>query len=545
MPASGNRTPVDTIRHELGHALVGQNEGLTQRGMVRHTHIDAGSNMRAAVSWDASDLYQPGTRRIKAEKLPAMVKTFMGGIAADEAFNDIPRSANRNFDFHRPGNDGSQAYQFLKDAGFNHEDSIEYMHKMIDSAKEYLTQSHVSDIIKENESVREPGLSRQYHYSSERLRQMHEESVRRGQNGKPDNAAVNGGGVENSAADDARGKGEAARADQAVSPEKVTTAEVKSDKDEDATSFNFGANEKPATKAAKPPVEPWAQAAADKAKTQGGGFTIDPHTGEAPTKGYQIEVGTENRKTLDHPTNARDIQNFRDANKALFDKHPELHIGGYGNELNISTNTHDLAAAKKVASKLDQISVWDHAKGEEVMTGGKSAQKDFPDYPMEQRLADLKGHGVTVSTTDALPGSIAENTSKVQAKNKNGKEVGHVWVDYAPKAADLAGEKTAEINHVILDEEQQGKGIGKQMYTTAIENAKAKGFSRIVSDTDRTPAADAVWKSLSKDYSVTKIGSGDTARYSLDLKGEKTPNGNISERAGMTKGIAGLAKPKK
>ena len=124
--------------------------------------------------------------------------------------------------------------------------------------------------------------------------------------------------------------------------------------------------------------------------------------------------------------------------------------------------------------------------------------------------------GMSIKTTDALDGSIAENTSSTTLSSK-GKEVGHVWVDYAPKAADLAGTKTAEINHTILDQDYQNKGLGKQMYQTAIENAKTKGVSRIVSDTDRSPEAERLWSSLAKDYPVTTIGTGDTARYSIDL----------------------------
>jgi predicted GNAT family acetyltransferase len=166
--------------------------------------------------------------------------------------------------------------------------------------------------------------------------------------------------------------------------------------DQSDTSFKFGENIEPEKSTTVPD---FAQKAADIAKTQGGGFTIDPRTGEVPKTGYQIEAAPEQRVTLDHPATAKDIQEFANKNRDLLDKHPELHVGGYGNELNISAKVDSLEAAKQVAKKLDQISVWDNAKGEEVKTGGTSQRQEFSNYPLAERLNELKGN-----TASDIPG---------------------------------------------------------------------------------------------------------------------------------------------
>lgn len=136
-----------------------------------------------------------------------------------------------------------------------------------------------------------------------------------------------------------------------------------------------------------PGPKPWMDAAAEKART-GGGFTTHPATGEVPTEGQVGEISPEHRVDLGHPATAEDIQKFTKDNKALLDKHPELHVGGFGNELNISAVGKN---AYKVAKKLDQKSIYDLGKGEEIHTGGAGQRQDFANYPMEDRLKDIAG----------------------------------------------------------------------------------------------------------------------------------------------------------
>ena len=211
MPVQVGRELIQTMYHELGHAMIGEKEGLTVKGMLRHTHPDLGRNTRAAVAWDVSDLYQPGTRQFKPDKVDAIVINFMGGTAADEVFNNLPRAANHNFDPRTGGGDGNQAYRALTAAGYTPAEALDRMHAAVDKSKEYLTQPAVSAVIKENAGVRESGLSKQYHYSPERLKNMHLEAQRRIANGTntegTDNGAAGGGGTQDHPAVVARGEG--------------------------------------------------------------------------------------------------------------------------------------------------------------------------------------------------------------------------------------------------------------------------------------------------------------------------------------------------
>jgi Nicotianamine synthase protein len=213
MTASLGRPEIDTIRHELGHAFIGYKNGIEAKGMISSSHPVAPSTMRAGILWDRPDLYVPGTRNIKPEKLDGLVDIFMGGIAADEVFNDLPRAANHNFFIHS-GGDGTQAYTALKSAGYTHAEALERMHKSVDNNLAYLKQPGVSSVLMENAPFREAGLSRQYHASPERLQSMHLEAQRRIANdeGARNNGAVNAGRTQNNPADVARGESEVSRA---------------------------------------------------------------------------------------------------------------------------------------------------------------------------------------------------------------------------------------------------------------------------------------------------------------------------------------------
>jgi len=146
----------------------------------------------------------------------------------------------------------------------------------------------------------------------------------------------------------------------------------------------------------KPEEAPgWAKTAADMAKKQGGGFTIDYRTGKPEDKGYMIEAYPEKRVTLNHDATPKDIQNFYNQNRAIFRQHPDLRVGGFKNELNISAHTNDLDAAKMLGRRLDQQSVWDVKKAEKVPTGGKGGRIDFQNYPFHERMTDLRGESET------------------------------------------------------------------------------------------------------------------------------------------------------
>ena len=56
-----------TMYHELGgHGMIGLKEGMTPKGILRHTHPDASPNTRAAASWNASGFIHPRDSAVQA-----------------------------------------------------------------------------------------------------------------------------------------------------------------------------------------------------------------------------------------------------------------------------------------------------------------------------------------------------------------------------------------------------------------------------------------------------------------------------------------------
>jgi len=124
-------------------------------------------------------------------------------------------------------------------------------------------------------------------------------------------------------------------------------------------------------------------------------------------------------QSFDHPPTADEIRQYVADNKETLDRHPELHVGGYRNTLGISGRYADENVAHTAAKKLDQISRYDLEKGKEVETGGTGKTTSFPEYPIEQRLADLsESHGLnTAELTKSPKGSsvpLMENPLKVK-----------------------------------------------------------------------------------------------------------------------------------
>ena len=245
IPSQG-KEPVAVIRHELGHALIGYQHGLETDGVLRHTHPDVKGRAVAAVKWRTGGLTDRAGK-VKPEALPTIVHSLMGGIAADEVFNNIPRGTNHNFDPTVVGSDAHGSMFILKELGYSQEDAADILHKAIDANKEYLSKPEVSSVVKENENVREPDLSNQYHYSPERLQNMHREIQRRIGNAKnteqPNNGAVSAENAGEREANVSSGKGGGAEepgqnlqahevAKPEVSPNKTVSAISKSSKDE-------------------------------------------------------------------------------------------------------------------------------------------------------------------------------------------------------------------------------------------------------------------------------------------------------------------------
>src|SRR4029077_8132859 len=85
---------------------------------------------------------------------------------------------------------------YLRTEGMSHDEAMNFMHQKLDEGVAYLKQEGVASVLHENVGVREKGLSRQFHASPERLKNMHAEAQRRIANAKqtegPDNGAING-----------------------------------------------------------------------------------------------------------------------------------------------------------------------------------------------------------------------------------------------------------------------------------------------------------------------------------------------------------------
>lgn len=178
MPESAYKTPEETMLHENGHAFSALNEGIPVNGIIRHTHMDADQTTRAAASYPRDAMLGPDGRIIPGKE-QAVARAVMGGIAADEEYNKIPRYSNHNFVINRIGSDANQLHGWLLESGFTHEAAVDFMHAAIDSQKKFLTNPHVSAVIRENAGFREPGLSSQFHYSPNRLNGMYAEMQRR------------------------------------------------------------------------------------------------------------------------------------------------------------------------------------------------------------------------------------------------------------------------------------------------------------------------------------------------------------------------------
>lgn len=120
---------------------------------------------------------------------------------------------------------------------------------------------------------------------------------------------------------------------------------------------------------------------------------IDPRTGKMDRKGIGVEIHPEARRPLDHAPTPQDFQKFYNDNKDLFDKHPDYKIG-WDNNSNVEGG-HELnigavgPGAKTVAQKLGQRAVWDIDNGKEISVGGDGLKSSFPNYPSEDRVADL------------------------------------------------------------------------------------------------------------------------------------------------------------
>lgn len=462
------------LNHELAHAAVAKNEGFAPIDVISNTHPEIGSKSSVATTrldW-GKDL-QPdkdgtvATAKIKA-RLDSVLTTAMAGAAANELYDGIPYEQNEGLH-----GDLELARGILKDLGYSADETEAKLRASVDRAKEYLQHSGTSDIINAASDTREPNLPDTHHYSAGRLRtilQQIEEARNEG------NAAGNAKGVEQLGEANVAGREKASAAAVGLQAAGKTAEQVET---------------KPASKLSVDDVN------------TGGRWFINP---DGSAVGATGDWRAEHQQALDsglvHSSAVRVVDQ----------------------------DTFDISS-RPTEEQLSQIARLHKEGGRRLMTyelypsDGYVVSKEGTIGDMQRDIdktwpaAGLQAAGKAkaepkVTLEEALKGSIAENTASAKLTNAAGKELGHVWIDYAPKAEDIADGRTAEINHAILDREYQGKGFGKKMYEAVINSARDRGLSRVVSDTDLSPDAERVWKSLSSQYPVQKLGE----RYSIELE---------------------------
>ena len=137
-----------------------------------------------------------------------------------------------------------------------------------------------------------------------------------------------------------------------------------------------------------------AQVSAKLAQKNSAG-AVDPRTMESASKGIGVEVLPEVRQALDHVPTKEDFLKFYDQHRLIFSQNPDLRMGWDnnstvpgGHEINIGAVGPNAA---RVAKKLDQRAAFNIAKGEDIPTGGTGLRTEFPNYPLEDRMKDLRG----------------------------------------------------------------------------------------------------------------------------------------------------------
>jgi hypothetical protein len=176
------KNAVETVRHELGHILVGHRNGINSSEMIssQHPAVKGGLNgarIRAAVLTDYNPLMEKGefTRKSMGDKLPGFLEQLMGGAAADELFSGIDRKENS-------GARGDTRYAkkvLTEHFGFSDNEAETMIDNAIDRAKEKLNHPVTRQMLEENAPFREEGLAKTHHYSPERVEAMKAEHDRR------------------------------------------------------------------------------------------------------------------------------------------------------------------------------------------------------------------------------------------------------------------------------------------------------------------------------------------------------------------------------
>jgi GNAT superfamily N-acetyltransferase len=92
-------------------------------------------------------------------------------------------------------------------------------------------------------------------------------------------------------------------------------------------------------------------------------------------------------------------------------------------------------------------------------------------------------------------------------------------IDWAGHILCYMDRNIAKIKEIYTDASWKRTGLGQILYDKAIAMSKSKGAKFFQSDVDRTPAAEAAWKKISKRYSVYKVMNNNHEQvYCIDLR---------------------------
>ena len=162
---------------------------------------------------------------------------------------------------------------------------------------------------------------------------------------------------------------------------------------------------------------------------------VDPKTGQPEPAGqglHGLEILPEARQRFANRPTEQDITAFSQRNAALFGQHPELRLGWDHDpknhpdqpwELNVGASGTPEGAAR-VGKRLDQRAAYNIDKGEDVPLGGKNQQTEFADYPLEERLADLKASAAKAAEPAK---GIAKLDQPLEADYANAKPIEYPW----------------------------------------------------------------------------------------------------------------------
>jgi len=158
-----------------------------------------------------------------------------------------------------------------------------------------------------------------------------------------------------------------------------------------------------------------------------GGFSVNGVTYDAPKSGYMVARAT-GGVTL--PSQSIDetighIKQYLSKNRAVFEKDPTLHFGGWYDKSNkkLVLDFSDNIAKEDIATTLgtgrDQYSIWDIKNEKEISTGGTGGKLGKPEY--EKHPDSIFGEGTVVRVnSEELLSNVRSGTVGVGGKSSTG-----------------------------------------------------------------------------------------------------------------------------